>query len=141
MGEPLPTPRPRDPAHEPIESRTGYSGIHSVAAAAVGAQDHRKGDAPDCWRYRLRCDDRFYPLPTGPTTAEPRNRPADRREFKRIRFPFEAFVQMDGQKLRVAGLDAHRAGARITSAKVLPEGALVQFHVALRAAYQRGGDF
>lgn len=59
------------------------------------------------------------------------NRPgsADRREFKRVKLEFEALVQVDGQRLRVGGVDAHRAGARITAAQALPPGALVLFHV------------
>jgi len=87
---------------------------------------------------------------------EPRRR-ADRRELKRIRFEFDARVQLDGQKLRVAGLDAHRAGARINSSRALPAGALVLFQVdasgfaayavvrscqkAARARYEIGFEF
>jgi hypothetical protein len=59
----------------------------------------------------------------------PRQGSADRREFKRVKLEFEALVQMDGQRLRVGGVDAHRAGARITATQALPPGALVLFHV------------
>jgi len=59
----------------------------------------------------------------------PRPGSADRREFKRVKLEFEALVQVDGQRLRVGGVDAHRAGARITAAQALPPGALVLFHV------------
>jgi len=53
----------------------------------------------------------------------------ERREFKRVKLEFEALVQVDGQRLRVGGVDAHRAGARITATQALPPGALVLFHV------------
>lgn len=59
----------------------------------------------------------------------PRPGSADRREFKRVKLEFEALVQVDGQRLRVGGVDAHRAGARITATQALPPGALVLFHV------------
>ena len=64
----------------------------------------------------------------GPSNR-PRQGPADRREFKRVKLEFEALVQMDGQRLRVGGVDAHRAGARITATQALPPGALVLFHI------------
>jgi hypothetical protein len=65
------------------------------------------------------------PLPAG----EPWRRAADRRELKRIRFEFNAVVQLNSQKLPVAGLDAHRAGARVTSSHPLPLGTLVLFQI------------
>jgi len=58
-----------------------------------------------------------------------RKGPADRREFKRVKLEFEALVQLDGQRLRVGGVDAHGAGARITATQALPPGALVLFHI------------
>jgi hypothetical protein len=62
-------------------------------------------------------------------SGQPRQDSAERREFQRVKLEFEAFVQMDGQKLRVGGVDAHGAGARITATQALPPGALVLFHI------------
>ncbi|PWU01117.1 MAG: hypothetical protein C5B51_23580 [Terriglobia bacterium] len=61
--------------------------------------------------------------------AESRRKTAERREFRRIQMRFQASVQVDGRKLCVDGLDAHRAGARVVSGQPLPEGALVLFHM------------
>ncbi len=60
---------------------------------------------------------------------EARRRTADRRRIKRVRLEFNAQVQVEGRRLRVTGLDAHRAGARITAAQPLLPGALVLFQI------------
>ena len=59
----------------------------------------------------------------------PQHGSADRREYRRIKIDFEGFVRINGQRLRVGGVDAHRAGARVTAGQAVPAGSLVLFRV------------
>jgi|SRR5579862_1658762 len=52
---------------------------------------------------------------------------AERRGYTRLKVRFAAFLEMEGQRLQVQGIDLHRGGAGITSESPLPEGALAFF--------------
>jgi hypothetical protein len=52
---------------------------------------------------------------------------AERRGYTRLRVRFPAFLELDGLRFQVQGIDLHRGGAGVTSESPMPAGALVFF--------------
>jgi len=53
---------------------------------------------------------------------------SERRAYTRMKVQFKGSVDFEGQRLRVRGIDLHRAGARLSSDRRLPLGARVFFY-------------
>jgi hypothetical protein len=51
----------------------------------------------------------------------------ERRGYTRWKVRFPAFLEMEGRRIQVQGLDLHRGGAGVTSESPMPAGALAFF--------------